>query len=52
MPKLRDKATGVVVSVSDSLAAKLGARWEPVREPRRSTESTEESTTRRRRSSK
>lgn len=52
MPKLRDKATGAVVSVSDSLAAKLGARWEPVHEPRRRSEPADEQPTRRGRSSK
>ena len=29
MPRLRNKGTGVVVSVDDALAARLGSEWEP-----------------------
>lgn len=30
MPRLRSKQTGVVVSVDDATAARLGAEYEPV----------------------
>lgn len=33
MPRLRNKATGVVVSVGDDLAGRLGSEWEPVKKP-------------------
>lgn len=36
MPSLKDESTGVVVSVSDSTAARLGAGWtaeKPARAP-------------------
>lgn len=29
MPRLRNKATGVIVTVGDGLAGRLGSEWEP-----------------------
>ena len=34
MPRLRNEATGVVVSVSDATAATLGRDWQPVEAPK------------------
>jgi hypothetical protein len=33
MPRLRQKGTGVVVSVDESTASTLGAGWDPADEP-------------------
>lgn len=34
MPRLRNRASGVLVSVDDELAAKLGDEWESAEEPK------------------